>query len=238
VVKTGKRAVVATTKGLKSRLPAAVAAIDRAAAIADQFAKWTPAPSKYVVYLAGPSNWKNWYGHEQPEWAAAWAVPVGDDVSEVVVRTDAVPQSELEMLMRHELTHVTSLAGATYGGSSAWWMVEGLAEYAEFSDKPASDYDALGPVGVYLGSKAWKDDVRVAPPNEDASVSQAAGAYGIGYLAIRRIAERFGRTKMLNFFGAVLQDGKTIPEAAKSALGTSWTNVNNDCVQYIRNNAE
>ena len=75
------------------------------------------------------------------------------------------------------------------------------------------------------------------PPDDDASVTEAAGAYGIGYLAIRRIAERYGEAKMLKFFGAVLHKGDTVVEAAKSTLGTSWTNVNSDCVNYIRRQA-
>src|SRR5262249_9063979 len=108
VVKTGKRSVVATTTGNAARLAAAVRAVDGAAGAADQYAKWGAPPPKYVIYLAGPSSWKTWYGEEQPAWAAAWAVPVSNDVSEVVVRLDAVDSSHLEGLLRHELTHVTS----------------------------------------------------------------------------------------------------------------------------------
>jgi hypothetical protein len=233
VVKTGKRAVVATTKGNSWRLASAVKAVDRAAEVADKFAKWRPAPDKYVIYLAGPSSWKTWYGREQPGWAAAWAVPVSDNVSEVVVRTDAVPEDQFEMLMRHELTHVTSLAGASYGVRADWWLVEGIAEYAQFSDQPVSEYDALDAVASYVRGKQWEDDVRVDPPDEDANVVEAAGAYGISYLAVRRIAERFGRAKMLDFFGAVMHEGDDVVDAAPAKLGKSWSDVNGDCVRYI-----
>jgi hypothetical protein len=153
------------------------------------------------------------------------------------VRTDAVPEDELEMLMRHELTHVTSLAGADYGSAADWWMVEGIAEYAEYGSLNVSEYDGIDSVGSFVRSKNWESDVRVDPPDDDASVSEAAGAYGVGYLAIRRISERFGEAKMLKFFGAVMHKGKDVVAAAKSELGTSWTNVNSDCVRYILNNA-
>jgi hypothetical protein len=153
----------------------------------------------------------------------------------VVVRTDAVPEDQLEMLMRHELTHVTSLAGADYGTSADWWLVEGIAEYAEYGSLDVSEYDGIEAVGDFVNSKKWESDVRVDPPDEDASVAEAAGAYGVGYLAIRRIAERFGEAKMLKFFGAVMHKGKDVVAAAKSELGKSWTDVNSDCVRYIRN---
>jgi hypothetical protein len=237
VVKTGKRSVVATTKGNEWRLNSAVKAVDKAAAVADRFAKWQPKPDKYLIFLAGPSSWKTWYGREQPGWAAAWAVPVSDHVSEVVVRTDAVPEDELEMLMRHELTHVTSLAGADYGTAADWWMVEGIAEYAEYGSLSVNEYDGLDAVGTLVRSKKWESDVRVEPPDDDASVSEAAGAYGVGYLAIRRISERFGEAKMLKFFGEVMHKGKSVVDAAKSALGKSWTDVNSDCVHYILSHA-
>src|SRR4029079_11175164 len=173
------------------RLDSAVKAVDKAAAVADRFSKWAKPPSQYVIFLAGPSSWKSWYGREQPGWAAAWAVPVSDHVSEVVVRTDAVPTDQLEMLMRHELTHVTSLAGADYGSASDWWMVEGIAEDAEYSSLPVGAYDGIDAVDSFVRSKHWESDVRVDPPDDVASVAEAAGAYGVGYLAIRRIAERF-----------------------------------------------
>ena len=56
-VGAGSRVVVASAQRYNSRLAETVAMADRAAKIADTLAKWKPAPSRYVVFIAGPSDW-------------------------------------------------------------------------------------------------------------------------------------------------------------------------------------
>lgn len=233
-VATGDRVVVAATKVNAWRLPGAVKAADRAAAAADTFAKWHDAPSRYVIFLAGPDDWKDWYGYEQPEWAAAWAVPVDDYATEVVVRTESVRQSELEGLLTHELTHVTTLAGPNKGASSgSWWLIEGIAEYAEYQDLPVRQYDAYIPTRDFVRSR-WNGDPAVSAPTASASLNEAGARYGISYLSIRRIAEKYGPDKMLEFWGAVVHDGDSLDAAARAKLGATWAVVKADCVKYIR----
>ncbi|GAA1761944.1 hypothetical protein [Luedemannella helvata] len=232
-VKAGKRVVVAATSANAGRLASTVRAADDAAEIADQFAKWQPKPQRYVIFLAGPSNWKEWYGEEAPDWAAAWAVPVDDHTSEVVVRTDRVPSSEMEGLLTHELTHVTSLAGAKYSSSRQWWMVEGIADYAEFLDRPVSAYDGL-PAIRDMVNDGWDGRVDVTPPTESSSLTDAAARYGIGFLAIRHIADKYGESKMMTFFGDVMHKGYSLDRAARDAIGMSWSSLNSECAAYIR----
>ncbi|MFC7482280.1 hypothetical protein ACFQX7_22800 [Luedemannella flava] len=232
-VKSGERVVVAATSANAGRLAATVRAADKAAIVADRFAKWEPKPQRYVIFLAGPSNWKEWYGSEAPDWAAAWAVPVDNHTSEVVVRTDRVPGSEMEGLLTHELTHVTSLAGAKYHSSRQWWMVEGIADYAQFKGQPVSVYDGLSAVRNMV-SDGWDGKVDVTPPTESASLTDAASRYGVGFLAIRHIAEKHGEAKMLAFFGDVMHKGYTLDKAARDAIGMSWTSLNRECAEYIR----
>lgn len=232
-VKSGTRVVVAATSANASRLDATVRAADKAAAVADQFAKWEAKPQRYVIFLAGPSNWKEWYGEEAPEWAAAWAVPVDDHTSEVVVRADRVNGSDMQGLLSHELTHVTSLAGADYSSGKQWWMVEGIADYAQFLGQPVSAYDGLEAVRDMVHD-GWDGRVDVTPPAEEASLTDAAGRYGVGFLAIRHIADKYGQAKMLAFFGGVMHKGYTLDRAARDAIGLSWNGLNQECASYIR----
>jgi len=233
-VRVGERVVIASMKADASRLADAVRSADRAALVADKFARWHEPPERYVIFLAGSAEWRKWYGHEQPDWAAAWAVPVGNYTTEVVVRTDSFRASTLQSLLSHELTHVTSLAGDRDGAArTSWWLMEGIADYAQFLDKPVRQYDALAPTREFVHG-SWDGAVAVDPPGTDASVDEAAAHYGIAFLAVRRIADKYSQAKMINFFGAVVHEGQTLDAAARSALGVPWTTVQADCATFIR----
>ena len=234
-VKVGSRAVVASTKANAWRLDEAVQAADRAAKVADQFAKWHPAPTRFVIFLAGPSDWRKWYGKNEPNWAAAWTVPIGTYESEVVVRTEVVRQSSLEELLAHELTHVTSLAGDRDGVSAEhWWLIEGIADFAAFGTKPNSQYDAIAPVRNFVQSGRFKDNVAVTAPTDAAALEDAAARYGVAFLAVRHLAEKYGRAKMIDFFGAVVHKDDTLDAASRDAFGAAWSTVNADCARYVR----
>ena len=229
----GKRAIVAATKVNEWRLDSAIVAADKAAQVADQFAKWAPPPNRYVIFLASPAEWTKWYGHDQPDWAAAWAVPVGDTVTEVVVRTEVVQQRGLENLLTHELTHVTSLAGKRLGQAKAWWLIEGIAEYATMLGQPINTYDGLEPTHAFVRGK-WDGKPNVAAPSTKADLDEASARYGVAFLAVRRIAEKYGQDKMLSFWGQVVHDNKSLDDASAAALGDPWTTVSADCASYVR----
>jgi hypothetical protein len=233
-VGTGDRVVVAAAKSNGWRVADAVTAADRAAKVADTLAKWDPPPSRYVIFLAGPNDWQRWYGHEQPEWAAAWAVPVSGSVTEVVVRTQAVQQRGLEQLLTHELTHVTTLAGARDGANrSAWWLIEGIADYATMIGRSIGEYDALAPTRSFVRGR-WDENPAIEPPAIDASLEEASARYGVAFLAVRRIADVYGQDKMLDFWGRIVHDNMTADTAASTVLGTDWGTVRADCAQFIR----
>jgi hypothetical protein len=222
------------TKANRARLKEAVRIAEKAAAVADRFSKWEEPPSRYVIFLAGPGEWNTWYGHDQPEWAAAWAVPVGSTVTEVVVRTQGVQQSEMLTLLTHELTHVTTLAGKRDGaGRTAWWLIEGIAEYATLIGKPVRNFDAIEPTRSFVRGN-WDGDPAVDPPTDKSSLEQAAARYGVAFLAVRRIADRYGEAKMLDFFGRVVHDDESLEQAARAALGAAWTTVRADAARVIR----
>jgi len=234
VVARGSRVIIAATKDNQWRLADAVKSADKAALVADTFSNWTPKPNRYVIFLAGPSDWKRWYGSDQPDWAAAWTVPVSSTVSEVVVRTEVVQQRGLQTLLTHELTHVTSLAGKRDGATrSAWWLIEGIAEYATMVGQPVRGYEGMSPTRDYVKTK-WDGHPDVSPPSVDAPLAEATARYGIAFLAVRRIADSYGQDKMLAFWGKVVHDNDTFEVAAQQALGTSWTAVSADCASFVR----
>lgn len=238
VVKEGKRVIVATTRANVARLDSAARAADRAAAVADVFAGFRhKAPSRYVIYLAGPAEWRRWYGGTGENWAAARAWPVSDYASEVVIRVDSVRPSEMENLLRHELTHVSSLAGAQLTGDQEdwWWLLEGIAEYASYRGRSVATYDALGATRRFINNRSkWDGHMNISPPRESATLEEAAARYGIAFLCVRRVADKYGERRMLKFFNGVLQEGRKLDDAAESALGVSWSTVDSDCARYVR----
>ncbi len=233
-VRTGDRVVVSATATNAGRLHDAVAFADKAAKIADGFAKWDLPPSRYVITFADRRTAKVWYGSAQPNWAAAWSVPVGPTSTEIVIRSEVVAQSDLQVLLTHEMTHVTTLAGKRDGlTDEAWWLVEGIAEYASHLGISFANYDASSATRQYVRTR-WNGNPAVTPPGEDATNLEAGGKYGVAFLSVRRIAEKFGQAKMIDFFGRVVHDADTPDAAAKGALGASWTAVKADCAKYIR----
>jgi hypothetical protein len=83
-------------------------------------------------------------------------------------------------------------------------------------------------------STKWDGKPNVAPPSTKASLDEAAARYGVAFLSVRRIAEKYGQDKMLAFWGQAVHDGTSIEDASQSALGASWTTVSADCASYIR----
>ncbi len=232
VAAKGTRVVVAAAKRNNYRLQDAVAAADKAAKVADTLAKWDPPPSRYVIFLAGASDWSSWYSYEQPAWAGG--VFVKETNNEVVINSPATPRLALQSLLTHELTHVATMGGRPHNiTASTWWLVEGVADYATMIGKPLTQYDALEPTQTFVRGR-WDGDPVVRPPTYNASTDEAAGRYGVAFLAVRRISDVYGPDKMLDFWGKVVHDDMTLEAAASQALGKAWSTVKADCAQYIR----
>ncbi len=233
-VQAGKRVVVSSTKVNAWRVPGAVTIADQAAAISDTFARWEPAPSRYVIFFAGPDDWRRWYGMDEPEWAAAWSIPVAESVTEIVVRSEVVSQSDLAILLTHEMTHVTTLAGPRLGATdSAWWLIEGIAEYASHLNVPLRNYDGEADTVDFV-RHSWDGNPAVEPPGQNATQTEAGGKYGVAWLSVLRMADKYGKDKMLTFWGHVVHDDDTFDEAARAAYGVPWSTVRADCANFVR----
>jgi hypothetical protein len=228
--------VLATTPRYAGRLPGMLAAAERAAAVADRYAKWGGPPARYFVFLAGPDEWTKWYGVKQASWVAAYAMPLSDQVTEVVLNASRVDVMQTADVLRHELTHVVTLTGTRQAYEHTWWLVEGVAEYVRLVGGKAG-FDGAADLRRFIHSGRWTGAVALDDPAAGATDTDVRAGYGVAFLAVRRIAERFGEQRMLDFFGAVVRDGVAVEQAAPAALGAPWDDVAADCAQYVRRTA-
>jgi hypothetical protein len=112
VFRSGNRVTVAASAGLSSRLPAAVAA-DAAAVVTDRFARWFW-PTRYIVYLANPSEWRSWIaGSPGRNDILAYAASPSTSSEVVVVDMALMDQdvTPMDSLLRHEFGHVVTVFG-------------------------------------------------------------------------------------------------------------------------------
>ncbi|MEU8049524.1 hypothetical protein [Micromonospora haikouensis] len=235
VVAVGPRTVVATTPALRGKLPGLLRQAEAAARTADAYAVAGPPPDRYRVFYAGKAEWLSWYGGGRPAWTGGYAVTVGGGHHEVVLNADGLSAAGADDLLRHELTHAASLPERGYPGRETWWLVEGLAEYAGVGGTPVGRYEGLAEVRELLApGGGWTGRLDDLTPAEDASARRVGGSYGVGYLAVRHLVDRFGEQRVLAFFKAVVHDRRTAEEASGEAFGEPWAGLHDECVAYAR----
>ncbi|SCL20465.1 Peptidase MA superfamily [Micromonospora nigra] len=233
VVAHGSRTVVATTPELRRTLPELLAKAEAAARVADDYVVSGPPPDRYRVFYAGPQEWRRWYGGDRMEWTAGYAVTVGGGHHEVVLNAERVSADGLADLLRHELTHAASLPERGYPGRSTWWLVEGLAEYAAADGQPVDRYEGLTAVRQMVRA-GWTGRLDDVAPGEDATAERVAGSYGVSYLAVRHLIDRYGPGRVLAFTRLVLHELRPVAEAAQESLGEAWPGVHDRATAYVR----
>jgi hypothetical protein len=224
----GRRVVVAAPAALAGQLQQALEAADQAADIADRFARWGPAPKRYVVYLAGPEQWRTWWN--------GW----DDSVDGYAMGTYGVAvqarQDGLVNLLAHEFTHVVSL-GDENAPDRLWWLAEGLAEYV--ADRDGSwTRDRLPSVRRYVRAGRWDGTVTLEGMPAGASDEDRRARYGLALLTVTCLARRFGEDRMLAFFGAVVREWSDPETVAPTVFGTEWAPVAAGCAAEIRTRAK
>lgn len=120
------------------------------------------------------------------------------------------PDAELGTVLTHETVHVATRSARS---PAPLWAVEGLAEYVALEahpDQRADELAALRPVGAGAGLPA---DARFTAGGQDVTA-----AYAEAWLACQAVAEHRGRTDLGRFYAA-LDDGRTVQQASRSALG-------------------
>jgi hypothetical protein len=113
---------------------------------------------------------------------------------------DALTEQGREVVLAHELTHVTMRSTAT--GPMPLWLSEGFAEYVAYRavDLPerrivAAALDRVRKVGV---PTEWPAAAEFEPGNDRLPV-----AYGLSLLAVRSIADRHGQAALVRLCRAV-----------------------------------
>ena len=73
--------------------------------------------------------------------------------------------------------------------------------------KPVGEYDGVAVADPAFVRGGWDGDPAVDPPSHRRHRwRRRAARYGVAFLAVRRIAEKYGQDKMLDFFGQVVHD--------------------------------
>ncbi|MFI5925985.1 hypothetical protein ACIA3K_08345 [Micromonospora sp. NPDC051543] len=233
VVAVGARTIVATTPALRGKLPALLTQAEAAAKVADTYVVTGSPPDRYRIFYAGRTEWQRWYGGGRPQWTGGYAVTVGGGHHEVVLNAEGLPGSGADDLLRHELTHAASLPERGYPGKTTWWLVEGLAEFSGSGGRPVDRYEGLAEVRK-LVQGGWDGRLEGVTPTDDAPAERVGGSYGVGYLAVRHLVDRFGSERLLTFFKAVVHDRATLAAAADEAFGEDWSTLHDECVAYVR----
>jgi hypothetical protein len=232
-VAVGKRTLVATTPAQRAKLPGLLAQAEAAAQVADRYAIGGHPPDRYLVFYAGRAEWQRWYGGGRPKWTAGYAVGVGGGRHDVVLNAQRLSSTGTDDLLRHELTHAASLPDHGYSDRSSWWLVEGLAEYAGVDGQPVGRYEGLAEVRRLVRG-GWDGRLGSLAPADDAADDRVGGAYGIGYLAVRHLVDRYGEQRVLDFFRAVVRERQPLDRAADEAFGERWSVLHDDCAAYVR----
>ncbi|NJC69317.1 hypothetical protein HC031_06220 [Planosporangium thailandense] len=237
-VAVGPRVVVAAAPRYADRVAEVLAAAEEAAGVADRYARWSPPPGRYLVFLAGPEEWGRWYGVHQAEWVAGYAMPITDRHTEIVLNGQRVTTNEVVDTLRHEFTHVVTLADVRRDYSKQWWLVEGIAEYVRMVGRPLSEYELLAASRRYVQAGNTTNVMELTEPPASASTEDASGRYGVAFLSVRWLAERFGEDRMLRFFDAVVRRGQSPEYAMTIELGVKWASVADECAAYVRQNLD
>jgi hypothetical protein len=232
VAGSGERTVVATTKAYAAKLPLLVQEAEKAAKVADRFAREGKVPARYVIYYAGKKEWQQWFGANPPDWSGGVAIDVGIDRYELMLNADQLYRAAIDDLLRHEMTHASTLPGKR-GGRSNWWLVEGIAEYALMDGLPASAHqgDASARELIQNGKITG---IEVTGPDHDSVDEEVMGRYAVAYLGMRCMGERFGEAKMISFFHLVVHDFTPPSLASSQVYGVEWSSLSSECFGYVK----
>jgi hypothetical protein len=230
----GSRAIVAAPKQYAAQARAFLPAAERAAKIADKYVLGDK-PDRYIIYLAGPADWKKWFGGSE-DWAIGFAVPATEKRSDIVLRMDEISGGYAESVMKHEMGHVATLAGREYHDyyGENWWLTEGIAEFIEWDGRGISGYDRRQSARRSVSEKKFTGNLEKLVPADNAADWQIDAAYGLGFYATSCISDQYGHAKLMKFAEQVLRAGRPSEVVSDEVFKTEWSTVTKRCFTYTK----
>ncbi len=233
----GKRVIVAASSAWSFKLQSALATAEKAAEAADKYAQWGR-PTTYVVYLANSTEGKTWFDGDLKHVDGVSYTISPTDIQIVIMMPFAAEvgyagPGGLNTVIQHEMGHVVTLWAATDRPNDHDSFIEGIAEYIAYNGHTSWAKYRIADTRAYIRGHKFTKCYLTSEITAD-SVLASSAAYGIGYLAMKYLAGKYGQTKMLSFWGDVERDGKSLDAASQLEFGKPWSSVNSSCVSYVR----
>jgi hypothetical protein len=229
---SGRKVLVLGPDQYAADLAGILEVAERAAQATDQFAHWTK-PTRYVLYIAGDAEWSRWFSSPpKDDDVLGYALTTSASSIPVVLRYPSIEPQRLEAVLRHEFGHVVTLLGAPYNIRT--YLTEGVADYVVYAGQPLPAYDRRSDVAAFMRTDAWNGDIDQAGGKVYGQGLERSAAYGIGFLVLRCITDRYGEQAMFDFVTRDVRDGDDRDAAARAALGTPWAGVKEACTRFIR----
>ncbi|GAA2832848.1 hypothetical protein [Kribbella solani] len=228
-VQRGPRVLVVVEKGDTKRGRAIVAAAKEG--IAEVAAYWPRkwAGSVFVIALDDTDVRDARFADEDIESAAStgstFSSLPGQDTADgtvaggyIVVNPNERDRVD-EILLSHEITHV---ATADLGGYEPLWLAEGAAEYVSWRGIEALS----GPAGVGKWEQEVIDDALpqlTALPTDAGFYQNSADVYGVSWIAVRYLVQRFGLGRIEELYEDLARNGTD--QAARDRILQSRTGL-------------
>jgi hypothetical protein len=237
----GKRVTVGAPASLRKHLSEVVRIADRSATVNDRVARTMKNPQqRYRIFLATDKTWKSWYGGDLPRYSTAYAIPLNQSGSDVVLRMSDLDDDaeDLKVTIQHEMAHVAILSNLDGTDSNDdLWLTEGVAEYVGWLPLRAGpDLTMPSLAKAFRGSSRPKSIVQ-KPIAGDSDDRKAGLFYGFGHFSVSCMVVKFGESRTMKFVRLKLREAKSLDAASRSAFGKPFATVDKSCVSWIAQNA-
>lgn len=137
-----------------------------------------------------------------------------------------------QVVLSHEATHL--LTGAVDRGAESW-VVEGFADFVALHDDTAPLSLSAGQILKEV--KAGDVPAHLPTAADFGSTQHGLGAvYESAWMALRMLGDRYGDTRVLAFYRAVL-DGQETGTALRSSFGITTKQLTDDWQDYLTKSA-
>lgn len=241
VFRKGKRVTLIALPAQRKHFSEVMPLAEAAATVNDRFAALVGNPQRrYRIYLAGPGQWKSWYGGITDKWIIAYASPLGEAGMDVVLNMAEMTGDPrlLATTVQHELGHVVTIGGVRPGSrNGAMWLKEGIAEYIGWFPRPATaSWRRPAVRGIVNGGKRPKS-IAVNALKAEARLVEGDAFYGLGHFAADCMARKYGQRALFTFVRLHLREDRELDPASREAFGKPFATVDKACVADIRDRA-